>query len=150
VEPEVRPLREEELDDALPLIAGYQRFYEAEPDDGRNRAFFRRFLEPSEEGLLLGAWVDGRVVGFATIFWTHSSTRAADIGLMNDLFVVEEARGSGAGRALIRASAEAARAAGMAVLEWFTATDNDTAQRLYDSIPEVRRSAWFAYEIDLR
>jgi GNAT superfamily N-acetyltransferase len=147
---EVRPIRGEELEEALPLIGGYQRFYLAEPDDARNRAFFRRFLEPSEEGLLLGAWVDGRVVGFATIHWTHSSTRAADIGLMNDLFVAEDARGSGAGRALIRASAEAARAAGMAVLEWFTATDNDTAQRLYDSIPEVRRSAWFAYEIDLR
>jgi GNAT superfamily N-acetyltransferase len=147
---EVRPVREEELEDVLPLIAGYQRFYLAAPDDDRNRAFFRRFLEPSEEGLLLGAWVDGRLVGFATLYWTHSSTRAADIGLMNDLFVAEGARGSGAGRALIRASAEAARDAGMAALEWFTATDNATAQRLYDSIPEVRRSSWFAYEIDLR
>jgi ribosomal protein S18 acetylase RimI-like enzyme len=147
---EVRPVREEELEEALPLIAGYQRFYLAQPDHGRNRSFFRRFLEPSDEGLLLGAWFDGRLVGFSTIYWTHSSTRAADIALMNDLFVAEDARGSGAGRALIRASAEAAREAGMAALEWFTATDNDTAQRLYDSIPEVRRSAWFAYEIDLR
>jgi GNAT superfamily N-acetyltransferase len=150
VDAEVRAIREEELEEVLPLIAGYQRFYLAEPDDDRNRAFFRRFIEPSDEGILLGAWVDGRLVGFSTIYWTHSSTRAADIGLMNDLFVAEDVRGSGAGRALIRASAEAARAAGMAILEWFTATDNDIAQRLYDSIPEVRRSAWLAYEIALR
>ena len=147
---EVRAIREEELEDVLPLIAGYQRFYLAKPDDDRNQAFFRRFIEPSDEGILLGAWVDGRLVGFSTIYWTHSSTRAADIGLMNDLFVAEDVRGSGAGRALIRASAEAARAAGMASLEWYTATDNDVAQRLYDSIPEVRRSAWLAYEIALR
>lgn len=147
---EVRAIREEELEDVLPLIAGYQRFYLAKPDDDRNQAFFQRFIEPSDEGILLGAWVDGRLVGFSTIYWTHSSTRAADIGLMNDLFVAEDVRGSGAGRALIRASAEAARAAGMASLEWYTATDNDVAQRLYDSIPEVRRSAWLAYEIALR
>jgi GNAT superfamily N-acetyltransferase len=150
VDTEVRAIREEELEDVLPLIAGYQRFYLAKPDDDRNQAFFRRFIEPSDEGILLGAWVDGRLVGFSTIYWTHSSTRAADIGLMNDLFVAEDVRGSGAGRALIRASAEAARAAGMASLEWYTATDNDVAQRLYDSIPEVRRSAWLAYEIALR
>jgi GNAT superfamily N-acetyltransferase len=149
VEPEVRPLREEELEDVLPLIAGYQRFYEAEPDDDRNRRFFRRFIAPNDEGLLLGAWVDGRLVGFATIYWTHSSTRADDIGLMNDLFVAEGVRGGGVGRALIRASAEAARAAGKAHLEWFTATDNARAQRLYDSMPEAERSAWLAYEIDL-
>jgi GNAT superfamily N-acetyltransferase len=150
VDTEVRAIREEELEDVLPLIAGYQRFYLAKPDDDRNQAFFQRFIEPSDEGILLGAWVDGRLVGFSTIYWTHSSTRAADIGLMNDLFVAEDVRGSGAGRALIRASAEAARAAGMASLEWYTATDNDVAQRLYDSIPEVRRSAWLAYEIALR
>jgi GNAT superfamily N-acetyltransferase len=149
VHPEIRPIRPDELEEALPLIAGYQRFYLAEPDPERNRAFFSRFLEPSEEGLLLGAWVEGKLVGFATIYWMHSSTRADDIGLLNDLFVTEDGRGAGVGRALIRASAEAARGAGKAHLEWFTAIDNARAQRLYDSLPEAERSAWYAYEIDL-
>ncbi len=146
---EIRPIRRDELEEALPLIAGYQRFYLAEPDDERNVRFFSRFLAPSEEGLLLGAWVEGKLVGFATIYWTHSSTRADDIGLLNDLFVSDDVRGTGVGRALIRASADAARAAGKAHLEWFTAIDNDRAQRLYDSMPEAERSAWYAYEIDL-
>jgi GNAT superfamily N-acetyltransferase len=149
VDLEVRPLRREELEEALPLIAGYQRFYLAEPDDDRNLSFFSRFLEPSEEGLLLGAWADGRLVGFATIYWTHSSSKAADIGLMNDLFVAEGVRGRGVGEGLIRASADAARDRGKAHLEWYTATDNERAQRLYDRLPEAERSAWYAYEIDL-
>ena len=35
----------------------YQRFYEVdEIDDERNRAFFGRFLAPSDDGMLLGAW----------------------------------------------------------------------------------------------
>lgn len=146
---EVRRLASEELEAALPLIASYQRFYRAEPDDERNRAFFRRFIAPSDEGLLLGAWVDGALAGFATIYWTHSSSRAADVALMNDLYVTEEARGRGVGYALIDACVEAARARGAAHLEWLTAADNRRAQRLYDRFPGAARSAWYVYEVDL-
>jgi ribosomal protein S18 acetylase RimI-like enzyme len=144
----VGPLREEDLESALPLIAGYQRFYEAEPDDDRNRGFFSRFLEPSDEGLLLGAWSDDELVGFATLYWTYSSTLATDIALMNDLFVAEGVRGGGVGRRLIDACVEAARARGLPVVEWYTATDNARAQRLYDSYPGAERSAWFAYDVE--
>ena len=119
--PDVRPVRREELAELLPLIAGYQRFYRAEPDDERNERFFSRFLDPSDDGLLLGAWADGTPVGFATLYWFHSSTKAADTVLMNDLFVRQDVRGGGVGRALIDAALEATRRRGAAHLEWFTA-----------------------------
>ena len=98
---EVRPIQAAELDELLPLIAGYQKFYGAEADYDRNRRFFSRFLHPSDEGLLLGAWMDGRLTGFATLYWFFSSTKATDSVLMNDLFVSEDVRGAGIGRALI-------------------------------------------------
>ncbi|TMK86045.1 MAG: GNAT family N-acetyltransferase [Actinobacteria bacterium] len=142
----VAPIGADDLEEALPLFAGYQRFYEAEPDDARNLAFFRRFVAPSEDGILFGAWLDGRLVGFACTYWTFSSTHAAEAGLMNDLFVAEGTRGAGIGRALIEAAAAAARDKGMRHLEWFTAVDNLRAQRLYDSM-EAEKSAWYAYEI---
>jgi GNAT superfamily N-acetyltransferase len=144
----VAPLREADLPAALPLIAGYQRFYQAEPNDQRNQEFFRRFIAPSEDGLLLGAWVGEELVGFACLYWTFSSTRAAEVALMNDLFVAEGTRGKGLGLALIEAAAEASRARGMAHLEWLTAVDNHRAQRLYDRT-EASRAAWLGYEIDL-
>src|ERR1700730_3377692 len=144
----VRPIGRQEMDELLPLVAGYQKFYGAEPDDERNRTFFSRFLHPSDEGLLLGAWADGGVAGFATLYWFFSSTRAADSVLMNDLFVREEARGRGVGRALISRALDEARRRGAAPLEWFTAPDNLTAQRLYDSVAGAERSTWHAYEID--
>ena len=147
-EVEVRPLRETELDQVLPLIAGYQTFYGARPDPERNRTFFSRFLHPSEEGLLLGAWADGSLVGFATLYWFFSSTKAAESVLMNDLFVQEGTRGKGIGRALIQEALDEARRRGAAHLEWFTAPDNANAQRLYDSVPGAGRSTWYAYEID--
>jgi ribosomal protein S18 acetylase RimI-like enzyme len=145
---EVRPLRKEELEAALPLIAGYQRFYEAEPDEERNREFFARFIEPSDQGLLLGAWVDGELVGFATLYWFHSSTQARDSVLMNDLFVAENVRRGGVGRGLIDACLAVTRERGAAHLEWYTAPDNRTAQRLYDSYPGSEQSTWYAYEVE--
>jgi len=145
---EVRPVDRRELDDLLPLIAGYQTFYGAKPDVERNRGFFSRFLQPSDDGLLLGAWLDGALVGFATLYWFFSSTKAAATVLLNDLFVRPEVRGAGVGRALIRSALEETRRRGAAHLEWYTAPDNLTAQRLYDSIPGVGRSTWYAYEVE--
>jgi len=145
----VAPLHQEDLRAALPLFAGYQRFYEAEPDDAANLPFFRRFVAPSDDGLLLGAWVGDDLVGFACLYWMFSSTHAAEIALMNDLFVAEGQRGKGIGSALIEAAVDAARERGMRHLEWLTAVDNHRAQRLYERT-EATRSAWYGYEIRVR
>lgn len=134
---------------ALPLVEGYQRFYQATPDQERNRKFFRKFLDPSPHGLLLGAWDGDDLAGFACLYWTFSSINAREIALLSDLFVSEAHRGRGAGRALIQASLEAARARGAHHLEWLTAEDNRTAQALYDRIPDVDRSTWYGYEVPL-
>jgi GNAT superfamily N-acetyltransferase len=144
---EVAPVALEEFEQLLPLIAAYQRFYEvAEIDEERNRAFFRRFLAPSEDGLLLRGRREGRFVGYACLYWHFSSLEAVESVLMNDLFVLSEERGRGVGRALIEASAEVARERGVPFVEWSTAPDNETAQRLYDSVG-AERSEWFSYEL---
>ena len=144
---EIAPVGSTEFEQLLPLIAAYQRFYEVEEiDEERNRAFFRRFLAPSDDGLLLGARAEGRLLGYACLYWHFSSTLARETVLMNDLYVEPDARGRGVGRALIEASLEVARERGTAVLEWQTAPDNHTAQRLYDSTGATR-STWLTYEL---
>jgi GNAT superfamily N-acetyltransferase len=146
---EYGPVAVDEFKRLLPLIAAYQRFYEVEEiDDERNRAFFHRFLAPSEDGLLLGARAGGEFVGYACLYWHFSSLLAAESVLMNDLYVAEAARGRGVGRGLIEASAGVARERGAAHLEWATAPDNHTAQRLYDSTG-AERSEWVEYELGL-
>ena len=145
---EVSPATADDIDALLPLFAGYQRFYENdEPDDARNRAFFGRFVAPSDAGLLLVATDGGEAVGFANLYWTFSSVAAEDHALMNDLFVAETARSGGVGRALIEASRAAARDRGIARMSWSTALDNRRAQALYERTGAAR-SAWFEYEID--
>jgi GNAT superfamily N-acetyltransferase len=149
MEVSVEPIAEAQYEALLPMIAAYQRFYEVEEiDDERNRAFFRRFVAPSEAGTLLGAWDGDELVGYACLYWHFSSLGATEAVLMNDLYVDAGARGQGVGRALIEASAEIARERGAHHLEWSTAPDNATAQRLYDSTG-AEKSTWIEYELGL-
>jgi GNAT superfamily N-acetyltransferase len=146
---EIAPVSAADYEQLLPLIADYQRLYATEEiDDERNRSFFRRFLAPSEDGMLLGAREGDGFLGYACLYWHFSSTQARETVLMNDLYVDAAARGKGVGRALIEAGADVARDRGAAHLEWSTAPDNLTAQRLYDSTG-AERSEWVEYELGL-
>lgn len=145
----VEPVSTGQLEALLPLIVAYQRFYEvADVDTERNRAFFSRFIAPSEDGMLLGAWRGDELLGYACLYWHFTSLVPAETVLMNDLYVDERARGGGVGRALIEASAAVARERGAHHLEWATAPDNRRAQRLYDSTG-AERSEWVEYELKL-
>jgi GNAT superfamily N-acetyltransferase len=145
----IEPISAEQMAALLPLIAAYQRFYGVEEiDEGRNRAFFSRFLAPSKDGMLLGAWHGEQLLGYACLYWHFTSLVPAETVLMNDLYVTEGHRGAGIGRALIEASAEVAHRRGAHHIEWATAPDNETAQRLYDSTG-AERSEWIEYELRL-
>jgi len=154
----IAPIGAPEMNELLPLIAAYQRFYEVEDvDDERNRIFFSRFLAPSEDGLLLGARRAGAgtepgereaLLGYACLYWHFTSLVPAETVLMNDLYVAEPARGGGVGRALIEAGAAVGRERGARLLQWVTGPDNKTAQRLYDTTGAEREPA-IEYELEL-
>ena len=146
--PRIATATSDELDEILPLFAGYQRFYTgATQDDAKNRAFLERFVSGGAGRLLVARDpADDAVIGFANLYWTFSSTIAEEHVLLNDLFVSERARGQGAGLALIEAAREVARERGSKTLSWQTALDNRTAQRLYERT-EADRTAWFEYEL---
>lgn len=143
----IAPVAEVEFEQVLPLIAEYQIFYKAEPDQERNRSYFRRFLGPSEHGTVIGAWDGEEMVGFTCLYFTGSSISAKDVVLLSDLLVRESHRGRRIGAALIQAAIDVARERGAAHVEWLTAIDNRRAQRLYETIPGVGRASWFGYEV---
>lgn len=114
------------------LFAGYLRFY----GRSQTRQDVERFLAARlarGESVVLLARVEGRAVGFVQCYPTWSSLSLAPAWVLNDLFVAEDGRGSGAGRALVRAAAATARDAGAAYIALETAPDNATARALYES-----------------
>jgi GNAT superfamily N-acetyltransferase len=139
-----------DVPELLPLMRAYCDFYEVAPSDEALRALSEALIaDPEREGVQLLAREDGRAVGFATIFWSWATTSAARIGVMNDLYVAPEARGSGAAEALIRTCLEECRQHGAAELTWQTAKDNARAQRVYDRVGATR-SEWLDYSLSVR
>jgi GNAT superfamily N-acetyltransferase len=140
---------EADLPELLPLMRAYCDFYEVDPPDSALLAMSRALLaDPEHEGLQLMARDErGRAIGFATIFWSWSTSSAARIGTMNDLFVAADARGSGGAEALIRECVRCCRRRGAVRLEWQTALDNHRAQAVYDRVGG-KREQWLSYSVD--
>ncbi|MGH1393803.1 MAG: GNAT family N-acetyltransferase, partial [Trichormus sp.] len=120
-------------------------FYQmASIDDQKNRHFFGQFGIDNPFGCQFLHRKDGVVVGFATVYFTYSSTLVAKVGVLNDLFTLPAYRGMGIGKALINHCLDFALNNGAVRLQWVTATDNHQAQSLYDSLP-VNKKPWLFY-----
>ncbi|MFL5868024.1 MAG: GNAT family N-acetyltransferase [Thermoleophilaceae bacterium] len=147
---QIDAVREEDLEELLPLVRAYCDFYAVAPPDRPLLTMCRALLEnPDHEGVQLIARVPGgRAVGFATIFWTWSTLSAARIGIMNDLYVASDARGGGVAEALISACRERCRELGARWLSWQTAKDNVRAQRVYERVG-ARREEWVDYSLEV-
>lgn len=74
---------------------------------------------------------------------------ARRIFILNDLFVVPEARRRKVGRKLLDAAAQFGREAGAVRLALSTALDNVSAQTLYESAGWHRDNVFCAYQLPL-
>jgi len=147
----ITTVTEDDLPELLLLMRAYCDFYEVDPSEDALLAMSRTLIDdPELEGVQLLARDDeGRAVGFATIFWTWSTLSASRLGVMNDLFVVADARGAGHADALIAECAERCRQRGATSLVWQTAHDNLRAQAVYDRVGATRDERWLDYSLDV-
>ena len=145
----VHVVTERDLPELLPLIRAYLDFYEVNPPDASMLALSRSLIaDPDLEGVqFIARDDDRRAIGFASLFWTWATTRGGRLGVMNDLFVAPDARGSGAAEALIEACRERCVQRGAVALEWQTAVDNQRAQAVYDRVGGQRSERWLDYTL---
>lgn len=141
----IEAVNSENLSEVLPLIRRYQTFYQvADISDERNKAFFSQFGLSNSAGCQFLFREAGAVVGFATVYFSYTSTIAAKVGVLNDLFTQPECRGKGIARQLIEHCRNYAKEQGAARLQWVTAPDNQAAQALYDGL-DINKSSWLFY-----
>ncbi|HEU5280093.1 MAG TPA: GNAT family N-acetyltransferase [Gaiellaceae bacterium] len=139
-----------DLPELLPLVRAYCDFYDVAPADDDLLAVSRALIaDPEREGVQLLARADGDAVGFATVYWSWNTLAAARLGIMHDIFVTPDARGTGVADELIRACIGECRTHGAAELAWQTARDNARAQRVYDRMGATR-SEWLDYSLSVR
>jgi GNAT superfamily N-acetyltransferase len=148
--PDITVVGEADLPELMPMVRSYCDFYRVDPSDEKLAELSRALIANTGEGLqLIARDATGSPLGFATIFWTWQTLYAARVGVLNDLYVTPQSRGTGSGRALIAHCLRLCTERGAVKLVWETAPDNETAQRLYDGIG-AEKSTWFTYELEAR
>jgi len=130
---EIRRAGIAEIDEVAPLFDGYRQFYRQVPDLPKARSFLSERLTRGDSVVLLA--VEHAIpVGFTQLYPLFSSVACRTLWLLNDLFVVPEARGLGVARALMDAARDHAVETGACGIELATAHSNVVAQRLYESL----------------
>jgi len=85
---------------------------------------------------------EGRAVGFALYVFTYSTFLGRPSLYLEDLFVLPEERGNGAGQALLRALARIAAMRGCGRMEWAVLDWNRPAIRFYKRLGARLHKEW--------
>jgi len=134
----VRPLNVADREAWGPLWQGYLEFYKTELAPEITDVTWSRLLDPAE-GMhsLITENESGEMIGIVHYLYHRVTWAVADRYHLEDRFVAEAARGTGAGRALIEAVYAAADARGADQVYWLTQNFNTDGRRLYDRVGRV-------------
>lgn len=129
------------------LWQGYQRFYKVAIAEAVSDLTWTRLHDAAEPMHAVLAWQGARAVGMVHWIFHRSTWTEGPYCYLQDLYVDEDVRGSGAGRALIAHVRAAAEAAGASRLYWLTHETNTDAMKLYDKVAE--KSGFVQYRVVL-
>ena len=134
----IRPLKNEDHKQWLPLWQGYLTFYEATVPEEVTAETWRRLLAPDEQPYGLCAVApDGKLQGIVHYLFHRVTWSISERCYLEDLFVSTDMRGEGVGKKLIEAVYTAADAHGADQTYWLTQDFNARARRLYDHVATV-------------
>lgn len=89
----------------------------------------------------------GQPIGFALYFFNYSTWLGKPGLYLEDLFVMPESRGLGAGKALLKALANVALEKGCGRFEWSVLDWNTPAIDFYEALGAEPQSEWTIYRV---
>jgi len=145
----IRPAVPGDESEILRLIVALA-VYEREPDAVKATA---ASLRATLFGEVPRVWAhlaeqDGRAIGMALWFLTYSTWTGKPTLYLEDLFVEDTARGSGAGKALFRALAGTAKRLGCGRMDWAVLDWNEPAKGFYARIGAKRSTGWEPWRLE--
>ncbi len=102
-----------------------------------------------QEAFVILAEVDHKVVGFALYFYNFSTFLAKKGLYLEDLYVIEEARKLGIGKALFQHCIHIAKTEGCGRMEWSVLDWNEPSIEFYLKQGAQAMNDWTVYRIEL-
>jgi len=127
------------------LFNSYRIFYKQKSDPDLALQFLTDRLNAAESVIFFAEDESGNYLGFTQLFATFSSVSAERMWILNDLYVESAARGQGVGTLLMNAAKDHSIQTGAKGLTLGTATDNTTAQSLYETLGYERETEFYSY-----
>ena len=134
-----------DLETVATIFDAYRQFYEQPADLALATRFIHDRLQDNQSVILLAFSESQKTLGFCQLYPTFCSIEASPIYSLYDLFVIPDARRSGAGKALLQAAEKHAAKNGMVRLDLTTAKTNVSAQSLYESHRWIKDEVFYAY-----
>ena len=142
----VRPINPSDDHEWRRMWNAYLDFYKVELPRAHADQLFASLMK-GEPYFAFIAEADGEAIGFVHGLPHPSTWSTTGYCYLEDLYVDADARGSGAGRALIKAVHDEAGRRGLSRVYWHTDKANETARKLYDKVATL--SDFVHYRIDV-
>jgi ribosomal protein S18 acetylase RimI-like enzyme len=140
----VRPMSAGDRAQWEELFLAYGVFYETSFGPEVLEGVWGWLMDPAHPVSGFVASHEDTLLGFAHLREHPDTFEAGPSWFLDDLFTRPEARGKGVARSLINALSDHVASHGGGTIRWITASDNTTAQGLYDQI--ATRTSWVMYE----
>jgi diamine N-acetyltransferase len=108
----------------------------------------RDFFGTSPSAFCDLAFVEGKPIGLSTWYWVYASFRAVRGIYLEDLYVRENARGGGYGKALLAHLARTAQENGGAFVKWSVLDWNKPSIEFYERLGAKPPTDWIDYQLD--
>ncbi|MEG0923265.1 MAG: GNAT family N-acetyltransferase [Comamonas sp.] len=144
----IRPATEQDIELILHFVRELAIYEKAEEEAKATPEHIRRTLfcaNPAVFGLICE--VDGKAVGFAVYFFNFSTWQGQHGLYLEDLYVTPDARGHGAGKALLQRLAQIALDKHCGRFEWSCLDWNEPSLKFYDNLGALPQTEWIRYRM---
>ena len=142
-----RHAQEKDADKILFFIRALAKYEKMEDEVVATQQLLREWIFEKKKAEVIFPMLDGKEIGFA-LFFHNFSTFLGRAGLyLEDLFILEEYRGRGYGKATLRELARIAVERGCGRLEWCCLDWNKPSIDFYLSLGAVPMDEWTTYRL---
>jgi len=135
------------IEQLLELICELAYYEHLEPPDDGAKQRLKQDLNRRYEAFL--AFEEKKAIGYAMFYYAYSSFLAKPTLYLEDIFVLEEHRGKGAGKALFEKCVEEAQRNGCGRVDFVVLKWNTSAQRFYEGFGAKPMEEWILYRVSL-